>query len=83
MWFLMVLNSGTVTWRARSAASTCATVWPWMLMPCMASPGANADAVVSYFSPGRAARPKVSTALPWKSTGTRTPTGQALPPPPV
>ena len=49
----------------------------------MASPGAFADAVVSYCSPGLAARPKMSTALPWKSTGTRTPTGHTLPPPPV
>src|SRR5580698_1193175 len=49
----------------------------------MASPGAVAGADVSYCSPGLAARPKYREAHPLKLSGTRTPTGQTLPPPPV
>ena len=54
-----------------------------MCRPCSASPGANADAVVSYCSPGLAGRPKAKSAVPWKLSGTLIPTGQLLPPPPV
>ena len=64
-------------------ASTWATRRPVTCMPCMTSPGANAEAVDSYCSPGRAARPNTTCAWPWKLAGTRTPTGQAAPPPPV
>ena len=64
-------------------ASTCATLSPVIRMPCSSSPGANADAVVSYRSPGRVARPNTTSACPWKLAGTRTPTGHAAPPPGV
>ena len=56
------------------------TLSPRTLSPCRTSPGANAEAVDWYCSPGRAARPNTSCAFPRKPTGIRTPTGQALVP---
>jgi GMC oxidoreductase len=69
-----------VTRRDRSSASTWATVWPWMVIPCMASPGASTEPADTYCSPGLAARPKSMAALPWKLAGMVTPTGQVSPP---